>query len=80
MRAIRKLQVKKLRKQKGMSQSQLAKALGVAKGSVSLTCNFRIALMMFLLCPPHSGAWTLLFLLSAFLQQHMTDGGICRGV
>ena len=36
MRAIRKLQVKKLRKQKGMSQSQLAKALGVTKGSVSL--------------------------------------------
>jgi transcriptional regulator with XRE-family HTH domain len=36
MRAIRKLQVKKLRKQKGMSQSQLAKALGVTKEAVSL--------------------------------------------
>ena len=36
MREVRKLQVKKLRKQKGMSQSQLAKALGVTKGSVSL--------------------------------------------
>jgi len=36
--------------------------------------------MMFLLCPPYFGARTLLLVLSAFFQQHMTDGGIRRGV
>jgi hypothetical protein len=36
--------------------------------------------MMLLLRPPHFGAQTLLFLLSTFFQQHMPNGGICRGV
>ena len=44
-------------------------------------CSTSLSLtLLSLLCPLHSGVRTLLLVLPAFFQQHMTDGGICRWV